>query len=400
MSTIRKRISEKTGKVSWQIDYFDPNNKRVRQSFKKKKDAEAELGKRVSLIAENRYLDEKKDYKNTIAELIEKYTENYSYQPSYNSSKYYFVRNFKEHFGKNTLLGNISYMDLETYRNQVRRVITKVGNVRTNASVSREMSCLHHLFSCAVRWEMMEVTPFGRGPSLLLKENNERLRFLSEDEIDRLIDVCPPYLNHIVSFCIHTGARRQEVLNLKWHQVKNGHIYFEETKTDNPRQVPISDELQELLEKLRSKPRYNVYDLNGKRINQGNGNNDYVFIHKGEPVGVPKVIHAFITACRRADIPYGLKTPDGVTFHTLRHTFGSWLAMRGVPIKTIQELMGHKNISMTMRYAHLAENAKVEAVSVLNGLTNKKNRDCHKTVTRAQIDNLSKKQASEITTNI
>ena len=63
MATIRKRKSKKG--FSWQIDYFDPTGKRVRQSFKKKKDAEAELGKRVSLKAENRYLDVKKDYKNT-----------------------------------------------------------------------------------------------------------------------------------------------------------------------------------------------------------------------------------------------------------------------------------------------------------------------------------------------
>ena len=60
MATIRKR-----GK-GYQIDYFDPNGKRVRKSFKKKKDAEAELGKRVSLIAESRYLDVKKDYKRAL----------------------------------------------------------------------------------------------------------------------------------------------------------------------------------------------------------------------------------------------------------------------------------------------------------------------------------------------
>ena len=57
MATVRKREGKKG--VSWQIDYFDPNGKRVRQSFKKKKDAEAELGKRVSLIGEKRYLDVK-----------------------------------------------------------------------------------------------------------------------------------------------------------------------------------------------------------------------------------------------------------------------------------------------------------------------------------------------------
>ena len=151
MATVRKRTSKKTGKATWQIDYFDPNGKRIRQSFKKKKDAEAELGKRVSLIAEHRYLDMKKDYKRTLGELVEKYRENFGNQASYKSAKYYFVQNFKEHFGKNTLLANVSYMDLETYRNRLRKSLTKAGNIRTNASTNREMSCLHHMFSCAIR---------------------------------------------------------------------------------------------------------------------------------------------------------------------------------------------------------------------------------------------------------
>ena len=81
MATIRKREGKKG--VSWQIDNFDPTGKRVRQSFKMRKDAEAELGKRVSLKAENRYLDVKKDYKNTLGELAEKYTVNYQIQVSF-----------------------------------------------------------------------------------------------------------------------------------------------------------------------------------------------------------------------------------------------------------------------------------------------------------------------------
>ena len=78
-----------------------------------------------------------------------------------------------------------------------------------------------------------------------------------------------------------------------------------------------------------------------------------------------------MVACKCANIPYGIKTNGGVTLHTLRHTFGSQLAIKGVPIKTIQELMGHKDISMTMRYAHLSEDTKIEAIQVLNGLTSK-----------------------------
>jgi len=64
MAKIRKRGN------SYQIDYFDPNGKRVRKSFRKRKDAEAELGKRVSLKAEGRYLDVKKDYKTTLDPIL------------------------------------------------------------------------------------------------------------------------------------------------------------------------------------------------------------------------------------------------------------------------------------------------------------------------------------------
>ena len=119
MAKLRKREGKKG--VSWQIDYFDPTGKRVRQSFKKKKDAEAELGKRVSLKAENRYLDVKKDFKTTLGELIEKYAVNYQTQVSFQNAKKTYLENFNDYFGKHTLLANIRYVELETYRNHLRQ---------------------------------------------------------------------------------------------------------------------------------------------------------------------------------------------------------------------------------------------------------------------------------------
>ena len=109
MAKIRKRGD------SYQIDYFDPNGKRVRQSFKKKKDAEAELGKRVSLIAEKRYLDVKKDYTTTLGELLDKYTENHQNQASFKSWKEICLENFKTYFGTDTLLANIRYVNLDGF---------------------------------------------------------------------------------------------------------------------------------------------------------------------------------------------------------------------------------------------------------------------------------------------
>jgi hypothetical protein len=118
MAKVRKRIG-KSG-VSWQIDYYDPNGKRIRQSFEKKKDAEAELGKRVSLIAEKRYLDVKKDYNTTLEELVDKYEENFKHQRSFYNGKVYWLKKFKTYFLEKTLLSNIRYVDVETYRNKLR----------------------------------------------------------------------------------------------------------------------------------------------------------------------------------------------------------------------------------------------------------------------------------------
>ena len=115
MAKVKKRAN------SYQIDYIDPHGKRVRLSFSKKKDAEAELGKRVSLIAEKRYLDVKKDYKSALEELLEKYAENHKHQSSFESLKKYCIENFKSHSGEKTRLSNIRYVDLEMYRNLLMR---------------------------------------------------------------------------------------------------------------------------------------------------------------------------------------------------------------------------------------------------------------------------------------
>lgn len=93
MAILRKRGD------AWQIDYFDPAGKRIGKSFTKKK-AEAELAKRVSLIAENRYLDVKRDYWATFRELLAKYRENFGDQACFENWKKYCIASFREYFGK------------------------------------------------------------------------------------------------------------------------------------------------------------------------------------------------------------------------------------------------------------------------------------------------------------
>lgn len=213
MAKINK-LSGKKG-TTWQIDYLDPNGKRIRVMFKKRKEAEAELAKRVSMIAEGRYLDVKKEYKTTLNELIDKYRENYQDQASYINFKSYAVENIRDYFGNDAKLSSIRYLEVETYRNHLKRKLTRGGTIRKEATINKEMACLRHRLNKAVQWEMMEQNPFEKGKGLRLKENNKRLRFLSEEEIPRLRDACPPYLLNIVDCALNTGMRKGEILSLK-----------------------------------------------------------------------------------------------------------------------------------------------------------------------------------------
>ncbi|BBO76153.1 integrase [Desulfosarcina widdelii] len=350
MAKVRKR-----GKT-WQIDYFDPNGKRVRKAFKKKKDAEAELAKRVSLIAEGRYLDVKRECTTVLKVLLDKYEENHKHQPSYKTCKQYFIDDIRSRFGDDTLISNIRYVDLETYRNHLMNTLTKHKKKRSVATVNKAIGCLRHVFTKAVEWEMVESSPFDKGRPLVRKENNKRLRFLTEEEIPKLLNACPVYLRNIVECTLNTGMRRGEVLSLKWDQVRNGFIYLTKTKTNEARQIPINKDLDNLFKRIRKKDHLTT---------------EYVFNYQGTPVADVK--KAFATALKKAGIV-------DFRFHDLRHTFASHFAMRGGSLKDLQELLGHRTMTMTLRYAHLTQEHKKKAVNLLNGLTASKI-ICHKTVT-------------------
>ena len=364
MAKIRKRGD------SYQIDYFDPNGKRVRQSFKKKKDAEAELGKRVSLIAEKRYLDVKKDYNTTLKELLDKYKENHQNQASFQVGKRYLIEGFKAYFGEDTRLSNIRYVDLETYRNHLRRKPTWWGGLRSNSAINREMSCLHHIFSKAVEWEMVERSPFDRGKPLWLKENNKRFRYLDQEEIDRLLETCDrQYTKDVIVTVLHTGMRRQEVLGLKWDRIRDGFIYLTETKTDEARQIPINQELADLFKAIRKRNQLK---------------SEHVFCDKeGKPF--TSIRTSFLRVLRKAHI-------EDFRFHDMRHTFASHFVMRGGKLNTLQKILGHKTLQMTMRYAHLSSEFAKEEIERMSGLTGG---ECHKSVTfsrePSQVANISGK---------
>ena len=91
---------------------------------------------------------------------------------------------------------------------------------------------------------------------------------------------------------------------------------------------------------------------------------DFIFLFKGQPVKDVKT--ALKAACERAGIPYGRNTPNGITFHSLRHSFGSLAQQTQRDIRITQQLMNHKSIQMTERYTHSRSEAKMEAVNSID----------------------------------
>src|SRR4030042_3734162 len=198
---------------------------------------------------------------------------------------------------------------------------------------------------------MLENNPFNKGSRLMLKENNHRLRFLTDSEIEALLKACEdlkthtPHLRPIVETALLTGMRRGEMLSLIWEQIRNGFIYLTETKSGKARQIPINDRLAEVLKEVRRgnqlKSSYVFCDSQGQRFLE--------------------VKRSFASACRKAGI-------EAFRFHDLRHTFASQLVMRGASLKAVQELLGHASLAMTMRYAHLSHEHLKDSVNLLNDM--------------------------------
>jgi len=177
----------------------------------------------------------------------------------------------------------------------------------------------------------------------LEKEPQGRLRWLTQEEITRVLEACAKSKNKelgaAVVIALNTGLRRGELIGLTWERVdlSRSVLQLELTKSGCRREVPMNDASYRALVSLGPKANGRVFKTR------------YIQTAYNNAVAAAKL--------------------DDVNFHTLRHTFASWSVMRGVTLKELQELLGHASLAMTMRYAHLAPEHLRAAVSRLEGLT-------------------------------
>jgi site-specific recombinase XerD len=212
------------------------------------------------------------------------------------------------------------------------------------STVNHHRSVLSLAYRLAIRDGKLSVNPARATKHR--REDNSRVRYLTDAEQAKLREVvAAKWSTHLpeLDVALHTGLRRSEMYGLDWEDVNlaNGYVRVKRGKNGDARYVRLNAVASKALTQLQKDP-----DQTGP-----------VFIGRtGERLQSSR--HWFEDAIEEAEI-------DNFHWHDLRHTFASRLAMAGVGIRAIQELLGHKSLAMTVRYSHLSPDFQQEAVDKL-----------------------------------
>ena len=227
-------------------------------------------------------------------------------------------------------------------------------------STRHTLNLLGQIFRQAARWGLYE-GPIPTENVKVQQSDGRRMRFLTKAEARTLLDALHGRsfsLWQMALVSLYTGLRAGEVFNLRWEHVNftDGTITVMDSKNAMNRVVYMPEQVKDMLAKhqaeTKGQPGRLVFPKAGTR------NTPHHQISPG-----------FRMILRDTKLNEGITDPrDKVVFHTLRHTFASWLVQAGVPLYTVQRLMGHKTIVMTQRYAHLAPDQGAEAALLLSGI--------------------------------
>jgi integrase len=190
------------------------------------------------------------------------------------------------------------------------------------------------------------------------KVDNRRTRFLSREEaVDLLGELArrSPSLHDMALFSLYTGSRAGEVFSLQWLDIDlfQGTAMLKDTKSGKNRAVFLTDEVKVMLARRRPE------DAQAGSL---------VFFGR-DGVKIQRISKSFERAVDALKFNEGIEDRrQRVTFHTLRHTFASWLAMDGINPFHLKELLGHSDLKLTERYSHLSESTlKAAALRIQNG---------------------------------
>jgi integrase len=318
---------------NWYID-FTFKGQRVRESIgPSRKGAEKVISKKKAEIAENKYLDVRKDpdpikFHDFAKEYLQ-WSKTNKKESTY-CGDLIMMRHLDNEF-EEKMIQEINLWDIEKWKAKRKEKVKP-------APVNRELALAKSLFSKAVEWGKIKESPAKKVKFLKLKGSDRRVKFLMADEVQKLISNCSNKIRPVVIIALNTGMRRSELLDLKWDQVnfEQGILTLLDTKNNDRRDIPMNETVKNT---LRAMERRGPYIFDGI---------------------TPQIIkYGFSDARIKAGRP-------DLRFHDLRHCFASGLVMEGVDLNTTRELLGHRDLKMTLRYAHLAPSYKTKAVNVLD----------------------------------
>jgi integrase len=343
-------------------------------------EAQEKLAEKRKLAKKGAVLSASEKRRITFRDLAEKYSELSFGKPSRKEDSrkyligYWYEDQNKElkwkdeiltgHFGDRKLF-QISTLDIEEFKKQRKAVPAKGKQMRSDVSVNRELEIIRHMMNKAVEWGMLDTNPFEKFKDpIFFKETNDRVRFLEEEEIRKLLQISPPYLANLIKAAIFTGLRRGDLLNMKWFDVdlERGLLFFREEKKGGKLGIKqLNNDMINLLMEIRKGK--SEYVFNGPVARKKDRDKKEKYVALPDPDGKPlkDLKRSFHSALKKAGI-------KDFRWHDLRHTSASYLVMRGASLKAVQEHLGHTSIAMTQRYSHLSRDFQRDQVNLLNGL--------------------------------
>ncbi len=181
----------------------------------------------------------------TFRELASKYDTWSERQRGYEKKKY-FIKDLV-HVFEDYQLRSFNTLIIENFQNQ------RLQRGNKPASVNRIVGVLKHCLHKGLEWDMVSDNVYKRFARVKpLEMNNKRLRYLSVEECQSLVNACEPHLRPIVIFALNTGCRKGEILGLKWDNIdlKHGFVLLDRTKNGERREIPINQTLRGTLETL------------------------------------------------------------------------------------------------------------------------------------------------------
>jgi len=316
-------------------------------TFKRLTDAKKWIQDTESAIREGRHFKTVEAKKHTVDKMIDRYLSYAKLTKVQDDHTGLHLRRWKEEIGY-MLLADVNADAITQVKEKLLNEEFR-GKPRSPTTVLRYMASLSTVFTTAVRdWEWLEDSPMKNIKKPTAARG--RVRFLSDDERERLLIACKESRNKQLYLCvilaISTGMRQAELFGLQWSDVnlKERYLILHETKNGERRRVPLSGLVLELLQEHAKVRRLDT---------------PLLFPGIKNPLKPIDLQQPWETARKHAGV-------TDFTWHDLRHCTASYLAMNGASLAEIAEVLGHKTLSMVKRYAHLSDGHVSNVVASMN----------------------------------